>query len=200
MPNVTGPALAMILLEDIPAGLRALDALVKEAPVELLATGTIQCGKYLIAFAGEVEPVDRSFQRVHTLSGGSISDSMMLANAEERIVPTLREGKVREFGPGDTIGVLQCAAPPTLVRAIDAALKGAMVELIELRIGEGLGGKAIATLWGLSHDVEAAVGLANLAIARGRSDGSSTVVIPNADPVVREALAGGTRFFKEFRG
>lgn len=125
---------------------------------------------------------------------------MMLANAEERIVPTLREGKVRDFGDGDTIGVVQCAAPPTLVRAIDAALKGAMVELIELRIGEGLGGKAIATLWGLSHDVEAAVGLANLAIARGRSDGSSTVVIPNADPVVREALAGGTRFFKEWRG
>jgi microcompartment protein CcmL/EutN len=83
---------------------------------------------------------------------------------------------------------------------VDAALKGALVELVELRVGDGLGGKAIASLWGETHDVEAAVAIACAAIARGRSEGSSTTVIPNADGAVGRALRGGTRFFKEWRG
>jgi len=197
---VTGPALAMILLDSVPGGLRALDALAKEAPVEVLATGTIQRGMYLIAFAGEVDPVQRSFARACAVSDDGVFDSLLLPYAEEHIVPAMMDARPRSFGEGDTLGSIQCAAPPTLVRAVDAALKGAMVELVELRLGDGLGGKALASLWGATHDVEAAIGLANQAIARGRAAGASTVVIPNADPVVRSALADGSRFFKEWRG
>jgi microcompartment protein CcmL/EutN len=195
-----GPALAMLAISDIPAGLRALDGLAKEAPVELLATGTIQCGWYLIAFGGQVEPVQRSHARALELSGDTVVDQVLLAHIDERIVPTWREGKVRDLGTGDSLGVLQVASPPTMMRAVDAALKGAMVDLVELRLGDGLGGKAIATLWGATHDVEAAIALSQEAIARGRSDGASTVVIPNADAAVRQSLAEGTRFFKEWRG
>jgi microcompartment protein CcmL/EutN len=196
----SGPALAMLVAGDIPAGLRALDALAKEAPVEILASGTMQCGCYMIALSGQVEPVQRAHARALQVLGSCRIDDVMLAHADERIVPAWHEGLVQGLGAGDTLGVLQVASPPTLVRAVDAALKGALVELIELRLGDGLGGKAIATLWGETHDVQAAIGFANAAIARGRSDGASAVVIPNADTAVKQSLAAGTRFFKEWRG
>ena len=62
-PEVTGPALALLEISDVPAGFLALDALAKEAAVEVISAGTVQSGHFLIAFAGEVEPVEMSFAR-----------------------------------------------------------------------------------------------------------------------------------------
>ena len=53
----------MLDVDDIPLGLVALDALVKEAEVEVLSAGTVQDGRYLILFGGAVEPVQRSLGR-----------------------------------------------------------------------------------------------------------------------------------------
>ena len=74
------------------------------------------------------------------------------------------------------------------------------MELVELRLAEGLGGRGLATLWGEQHDVEAALELSREAFARGRHEGCTTALIANADREVGRALRGGTRFFKEHRG
>jgi microcompartment protein CcmL/EutN len=83
---------------------------------------------------------------------------------------------------------------------VDAALKGTLVDLVELRVGDGLGGKAIASLWGETHDVVAAVDLARASFEKAGAQGASTAVIPRADPAIREALGSASRFFREFRG
>ena len=199
-PPITGPALAMIELDDVPAGLVALDALAKEAPVSVIAAGTIQCGHWLIAFAGEVEAVELSFAQASRRAEGAIFDAVLLPYAEARLLPALRDGVVHFPAPGDALGVVQTGSSPTLLRALDAALKGAQVELIELRIAEGLGGKALGTLWGEQHDVEAAIELCTAAFGRGRRQGCTTAVVANADGEIARALRSGTRFFKEFRG
>jgi microcompartment protein CcmL/EutN len=195
-----GPALAMLLLGEVPPGLRVLDALAKEAEVEVLQTGTIHCGRYLILFGGEVGPVERSWRRALDAAGSHVIDEVLLPQAEARLTPAIRAGVVRWPSPGDTLGVLQAATPPVLVRAVDAALKGALVDLVELRVGDGLGGNAIASLWGETHDVEAAIDLARASFGKSGVLGFSTAVISRADPAVREALGSGSRFFKEFRG
>lgn len=200
MSETTGPALAMLLLGEIPPGLRVLDALAKEADVEVLRTGTIHCGRYLILFGGEVGPVERSWRRALDTAGSSVVDEMLLPNAEARLAPAIGAGVIRWPAPGDTLGVLEAASPPALVRAVDAALKGALVELVELRVGDGLGGKAVASLWGETHDVEAAVGFARASFEKAGAAGASSAVIPRADAAVRAALGSGSGFFKEWRG
>jgi microcompartment protein CcmL/EutN len=202
-----GPALAMLQIADIPKGLRALDALVKEAPVEVLATGTVQCGHYLIAFAGSVEAVVRSFARAKEIAGTATIDSVLLPDAEPRIVPAFRDGIVRAPSEdGDALGIVQSSACPVLLAALDAALKGARVDLVELRVAEGLGGKALATLWGELPDVQAAIELSCGVIQRHVDRGAiapgaaTTEIIPNADDGLRKAVASGTRFFQEWRG
>jgi microcompartment protein CcmL/EutN len=200
MNRELGPALAMLQIGDIPAGYAALDALAKEAPVTIVHAGTVQCGHWLVAFAGEVEAVELSFARAKSRAADALIDAVVLPHAEQRILPALRHGTVSPPEDGDTLGVVQTGASPTLLRAIDAALKGARVELVELRTAEGLGGRGLATLWGLLPDVEAAIDLAKDAFARGRPEACTTALIPNADPEVARAAFGGTRFFKEFRG
>jgi microcompartment protein CcmL/EutN len=195
-----GPALAMLLLGDIPPGLFVLDALAKEADVEVLQTGTIHCGRYLILFGGEVGPVERAWRRALDTAGPQVVDEVLLPHAEARLLPAVRAGAIRWPAPGDTLGVLQAATPPVLVRAVDAALKGTLVDLVELRVGDGIGGKAIASLWGETHDMVAAVDLARASFERAGAQGASTAVIPRADPAIREALGSASRFFREFRG
>jgi microcompartment protein CcmL/EutN len=196
----------MMQIVDVPRGLRALDALAKEAPVEIFATGTVQCGHYLIAFGGSVEATVRSFERAAAAARGAVLDSVLLADAEPRIVPSFRDQIVRSTALGDTLGVVQSTSCPTLLGALDAALKGAHVELVELRLADGLGGKALATLWGDVHDVQAAIDLACAAIQRQvdrgvvAPDAATTTIIANADEGVRRAISAGTRFFKEWRG
>ena len=195
-----GPALAMLLLGEIPPGLFVLDALAKEADVDVLQTGTIHCGRYLILFGGEVGPVERAWRRALDTAGPQVVDEVLLPNAEARLLPAIRAGAIRWPSPGDTLGVLQAATPPVLVRAVDAALKGTLVDLVELRVGDGIGGKAVASLWGETHDMVAAVDLARGSFEKAGAQGASTAVIPRADPAIREALGSASRFFREFRG
>ena len=195
-----GPALAMLDVGEIPPGLRALDALVKEAPVRVLGAGTIQCGRYLVLFGGGVEAVSFAMRKALEATGQSLWDEVLLPDAEPRILPAVVGAAVRWPAPGDTLGALQAGAPPTLLAAVDAALKGTAVELVQLRVADGLGGKAIAMLWGHTHEVEAAVSLAYDAFARGRPQGCTASVIRNADADVARAIAPWSGFFKGWRG
>lgn len=190
----------MIAMADMPSGLRALDALSKEAPVSVLNAGTVQGGLFLLLFGGDVESVGRSHERACHIASGAVVDEVFLAHAEERLLPALRDARRAWPCAGDTLGVLQVASPPTLLRAVDAALKGANVELVELRIADGLAGRGVASLWGETHDVEAAAELGRAAFARGLGEGARVEVIANADDEVQRVLAQGTRFFGEWRG
>lgn len=199
-----GPAVAMIDIGAVPPGLAALDALVKEAEVDVLSAGTVQPGRYLILFAGGVEPVRRSLERAQQTAAGALVDSVLLADAEPRILPALVGAVIRwpadPATQGDTVGVVQTGTSPTLLAGVDAGLKGALVELVELRVADGLGGHGLATFWGETHDVEAAMELAERAIARGRSEHVWTTVIRNADPEVARSMGRPSRFYGEWRG
>jgi microcompartment protein CcmL/EutN len=196
----------MLQIADVPRGLRTLDALVKEAPVEVLAAGTVQPGHYLIVFGGQVEAVVLSFERASSTAGDLVLDSVLLADAEPRLVPAFRDGVVRPTWQGDTLGVVQSSSCPVLLAAVDAALKGAQVDLVELRVADGLGGRSLATVWGAVHDVEAAIELACSVITREEGKGrlargaATTSIIPNADADVQRAVSLGTRFSREWRG
>jgi hypothetical protein len=141
-----------------------------------------------------------SWRRALSIAGPRLVDEVLLPHAEPRLLEAISGGVRRWPAPGDTLGVLQTETPPVLLRGVDAALKGALVDLVELRVGDGLGGKAIASLWGETHDVEAAMELANGVFGRCGACDVSSAIIPRADASVLSALGSGSRFFKEFRG
>ena len=158
--------------------------------MEVLATGTIHCGHYLILFGGEVEAVERSFAGRSTRRAAPSSTRCSSRTPRRASCPRSGPGSMRWPAPGDTLGVLQAGHSNASARR-RAALKGAQVELVELRLGDGLGGKAIASLWGETHDVEAAIEIARASLEKSLAAGASTAVIPRADPAVLEASARG---------
>ena len=52
------PALALVEFGSIAGGILAADAMIKKAPLNVIKTGTVQPGKYLVLIGGSVADVE----------------------------------------------------------------------------------------------------------------------------------------------
>lgn len=185
------PAIALIEYGSIAAGAKATDALVKRAPVTLVRSGSLQPGNYAVLFGGEVAAVEDSFVTGLQVGGEAVLDRMILPNVDEGVYDALL-GRVMPWA-GDTIGVIETSTLAATVQAADAGVKGANVTVLEIRLGDGLGGKGLVHLAGLQADMEAAIQIgAEAAGGDGRT--ICTAIIPRIDDDVRSILGKSTRF------
>lgn len=154
---MTAPALALLEFNSIAAGIEAGDAMVKRAPVERILAGTIQPGYYLVLVTGEVADVNESVGAGLLTAGDCLRDRLLLPNVHPGVVAAL-QGE-RPAAAADALGIVETATVAAAILAADAGLKGAEVQLNQLRLGDGLGGKGLALFSGLVSDVEAAVAI-----------------------------------------
>lgn len=152
------PALACIEVSSIARGIRMCDEMAKRAPIRVLEAATICPGKYLVVIAGETEMVEQAYRRGLEIAGPAVVDHLLLPNAHPQLIPAIEATSA--VGEVDAAGVVETFAVATAVLAADAACKRAGIELIELRLARGLGGKAFFTLTGSQADVEASVAAA----------------------------------------
>ncbi|MCB0013276.1 MAG: BMC domain-containing protein [Anaerolineales bacterium] len=155
---MTYPALALLEYTSIAAGIAAGDAMVKRAPVATIQAGTVQPGHYLVLIAGDVASVGEALTAGRELDEAAVFDSLFLPNVHPDVVSGLTGG--REPGAGEALGVIETRSVAAAIRAADAGVKGAEVELVRLRLADGLGGKGLTLFAGLVSDVEAAVAIA----------------------------------------
>lgn len=148
-------ALALLEVASIARGLRALDALVKEAPVTVVETNVVEPGKLLILFGGGVAEVQESFRVAVEIIAEDLLDSVMLPYVDPRVWRGL--GGVVTVGEPDTVGVIEGSSVAAVIEACDRCLKMADVALCGLRVTTGLGGKAWFVVSGIQHDVDAAI-------------------------------------------
>ena len=189
---MTPPAIAVLEFDSIAVGTRAADAMVKKAPIETFRIGTVQPGKYLILIGGSVAVVEESRVEGLRLGGEAVCDEIFLPNVHSQVFAAL--GSQQQANAGDAIGIIETATLPTNVAAADRAVKTAQVTILEIRLGDGLGGKGITHLAGLVHDVEAAVE-AGVALAQQRGVTTRHTVIPIQHDELRERIGHGTEFF-----
>lgn len=195
-----GPALALLELESIAVGIEAGDAMVKKAPIEVLRAGTVHPGRYLVLVTGDVADVEEAFRAGVVVGEASIVDTVLLRNVHVQVVAALR-GE-RRTGTGEALGVVETATVAAIIEAADAGVKGASVELLELRLADGLGGKGYLLFDGAVSDVEAAVAIALDRITEpGRASGAVAVgrlpvarVIPQLHREMRAELEAAPRF------
>ncbi len=174
--------LAAIELVSVPAGLVALDALVKEAPVEIVFAGDIDPGRFLVLFAGDVASCEAALRRGADEVAGEVTETLLLPQAHERLRAALHGTLATPDAIADreeSIGILQCHTPIATLAAVDRALKAAETRLTRLRFATELAGQGHAVLAGDQHDVEEA-----LAAAR---DGAATGVVVQTRRIPRPA-------------
>lgn len=199
-PDPLQPALALLELASIAVGIEAGDAMVKRAPVEVVHTGSIHPGKYLVLVAGAVADVEEALAAGLEVGAGYLVDTVFLPNVHDQVVAALRGA--RRGGTGDALGIVETATVAATIEAADAGVKGARVELLELRLGDGLGGKGYLLFDGSLSDVEAAVAIAVERISdpvagSGAAPGSRTPiarVIPQLHREMRAELDAAPRF------
>jgi microcompartment protein CcmL/EutN len=185
------PALALIEFNSIAIGIQAGDAMVKKAPIASIKAGTVQPGKYLVLVTGEVAEVDESLQAGREWGGDSVIDTVFLPNVHPAVVRAV--GGERVEGAGAALGVIETTDVAATIQAADAGVKGAEVILREIRLADGLGGKAFCLFQGEVQDVEAAV---EIGVGALPDPGMlvSQVVIPQLHPEMGENLLVSSYF------
>ncbi len=185
------PALLLLEFGSIAVGIEVGDAMVKRAPLLSLHAGTVHPGKYLVMAGGEVADVEEAWIAGRSIAPGLELDEVFLPDVDAQVVNSLTG--VRKPGPGEALGVIETRTAASTIKAADAAVKGASVDLLEILLADGLGGKAYALFGGEVSDVEAAVetGVSSL---RDPSLLVASVVIPRLHDEMRENLAADSRF------
>lgn len=184
-------ALALLEFETIAAGVLASDLMVKRSPIALLRCGTIHPGRFLILVGGSVASTEEAFmlgvqqgKTEHTLC-----DSVFLGDVH----PDLHDAVLgtRQAIQGDALAVIETHSSPALLAAVDAAVKSTPVVLAEIRLGDDLGGHALALMGGDLTDVETAIGICT---ERAGDQLLARTLLPRLDPELRTLLDQGTRF------
>jgi len=189
------PALGLLELESIAAGIEVGDAMAKRAPVELLRAGTVHPGKYLVLVGGDVADVEEALEAGREIGGLSVRDVTFLANIHPDVVEGVRG--TRQAAQDEALGIIETATVPAIIRAADAGLKGAGVRLLELHLADDLGGKGYLLFDGTVADVEAAVEIGTAAV--GETRGRHSRVVAQLHQEMAHELATSGRFATRVR-
>ena len=147
-------ALGMIETMSIPLGIQAGDAMLKAAGVELVTSQAVCSGKYIVIVEGEVAAVKSSVDAGKESAGSTLVDSLVIPGIHEQVAPAIVAASDVEVA---ALGIMESYSICSAILAADAAVKAAAVNLIEVRLGRGLGGKAFVILTGEIAAVQAAV-------------------------------------------
>jgi microcompartment protein CcmL/EutN len=151
------PAIGLLELSSVARGVEVADAVLWEARVQMLFSSPVQPGKYVLLFTGDVQDVRAGMRRGAELAAADLVDQLLIPQLHEQVLPILRRRGGRILGELDAIGVVETTTVAASIVACDLALKTASVDLLDLRIANGLGGKSFFTLTGEVSDVRSSV-------------------------------------------
>ena len=178
-------SVGVVELKSIAKGIEACDDALKSAGIRLVTAHTACPGKYEIILTGELADVQTAVERIKNGFSDSVIDAVMLGRIDETVVHALlgTETTARR----EAIGIMETFSAASAVKAADTAVKTADVEIYDLRLSRGQGGKGVVIITGQVSDVTSAVeaGTAS-AKSQGLLHGSS--VLANPHPEVWEHL------------
>lgn len=149
------PAIGMIEYKSVAKGIYSCDAMVKKAPVRIIETHAVCPGKYITIIGGEVADVDESMKAGIEAGKDMVIAELFLPQVHESIIPAMAGAtKIEQF---DAIGIIETFSVATCVQAADIAAKATPVQLVEVRLANGLGGKGYFVMTGELADVEASL-------------------------------------------
>ncbi len=156
-------AVGLLEFKSIARGMVAADAMVKAAQVELLQATVVCPGKFLVLVAGDVGSVRSSLEAGTAVGEGTLIDEFFLANVHEDVFPALSATSPVEAQ--GSLGIVETFSAAAAVVAGDVAAKAANVQLVEIRLARGMGGKSFLTFSGDVGSVTFAIEAVEKAIA-----------------------------------
>ena len=139
-------AIGMVEFSSIARGIYATDQMVKVSEVEISTAATTCPGKYIAIVYGDVAAVENSIQTGEREAGEYYIDSIIIPSVDEGVFPAITGATMPDRI--QAVGIMESFSIATMIICADQILKAAEIEPIELRLGNGLGGKAYFTYTG----------------------------------------------------
>lgn len=148
-------AIGFIELNSIAKGIEVADHMMKTANVKLSFSTPTCPGKYITLVYGDVGSVENSMQAAKVLGKEYVLDDLIIPNIDEQIFPAITNtSNIQKI---KAIGVIESFAMASLITAADACVKASGVQLVELRLGSGIGGKSYLVITGDVSEVNASI-------------------------------------------
>lgn len=148
-------AIGMVEFTSIARGIYAADQMVKTSDVEIVTAGSSCPGKYIAIVQGDVAAVQDSVSVGERFAEEFLVDSIVIPNVNPAVFPAITGATMPD--EIQALGIIESFSLSTMVIAADAILKSAELQPLELRLGNGLGGKSFFTFTGDVAAVETGV-------------------------------------------
>lgn len=178
-------AIGMVEFTSIARGIYAADQMVKISDVEILTAASTCPGKYIAIVHGDVAAVEASIKTGEKEAGEFYVDSIIIPNVDSGVFPAIAGATAPESIKA--VGIMESFSMATMIICADQILKAAEVEAIELRLGNGLGGKSYFTYTGDVAAVQAG-NAAGIAIAKEKGLLVNAEVIPSPSELLIPTL------------
>jgi len=169
-------AIGMIELNSIAKAVETADTMVKAAEVELVFSKPVCPGKFIVMISGDVGAVKASMDAGINNGGQFVIESLIIPNIHPQVLNAFYGTSPVE--KVNAVGIMEFFNITSSVIAADNAVKAAMVQLVDIRLGIGIGGKSFVVLAG---DVSAVQEAVEAGVREAKDSGSlvNKVVIPN---------------------
>lgn len=148
-------AIGIAEITSIAAGYEVCDAMVKAAAVQLMDAIPICPGKFMILVGGTISDVGSAMQECEEVAGPNLVEQTEIPNVHPALFSAIYG--TTKVDAIDALGILETFTISSGIVAADAAVKAADVDLLELRLSRGQGGKAFFTVSGQVAAVRAAI-------------------------------------------
>ena len=179
------PALAMVEVSSIAAGMQVTDVMLKAAEVKLVLSRSICSGKFMVLVAGEQAEVEASLDAGLETAAETAIDHVRIDNVHPDVYPAL--SSTNGVTNRAAVGIVESFSVASLIEAIDAVAKEAEVEMCQCRLAMALGGKAYLVFTGDVEAVRYAID-AGASVVEERGLLVNKVVIPDPRPELFETF------------
>jgi microcompartment protein CcmL/EutN len=131
--------------------------MVKASPVGSMYAGTVHPGRYLVFVSGDTASVEVAIEAGRDAATTDLVDLVFLPDIHESVVAAIGFNRHSAMVGSEALGIVEARSVASILDAADAGVKAADVELVGLRLADGLGGKGYVLLSGSVADVEVGV-------------------------------------------
>lgn len=181
-----GNAIGLIETSSIARGIHVADEVLKAADVEIIVNRTICPGKYMVLIGGSVSAVTASIESGKNAAAHTLVDDFIIPNVDPQVFPAV--SGVTHMPEVKALGVVEGFSVASVIKAADAAVKAADVQLMTLHLAMAIGGKAFMTLTGDVAAVNAAVEAASSEIGKTGMLVESVVIPSPTKDIVSEFI------------
>lgn len=178
-------AIGFLELNSIAKGVEVADIILKAANVKILSAKASCPGKYYLLFTGNVGAVQASLDAGSQAGDSHVVDQCLIPRINPQVIKAINMTSMPQSMRA--LGIMEFFSVTASIYSADAAVKASDVELVDLRLGTGIGGKSFVLLTG---EVAAVTEAVRCGISTPNAEGMliSSAVIPSPHPDLLESL------------